>query len=161
MGNKTDNHLYSFTNVFIYYFNGKRIYYWVLQQYRISEMFDESSARKQAQALPSSQFANPLPVNANWSALSDVDNEALQGQKQVHGWEIACTRTLQQQTKLHQFGLLLTSFCMKQQQELIVSFPLPQQFTDPSISSIGALRQRWWRFSCNYEMNRITMIGEK
>ena len=48
-------------------------------------MFDESSARKQAQALPSSQFANPLPVNANWSALSDVDNEALQGQKQVHG----------------------------------------------------------------------------
>ena len=51
----------------------------------------ESSVGNRAQALPSSQFTNHLPINAYLSSLNDVDSESLQWQKQEHGWEIACT----------------------------------------------------------------------
>ena len=54
----------------------------------------ESSVGNRAQALPSSQFTNHLPINAYLSSLNDVDSESLQWQKQEHSWEIACTNNV-------------------------------------------------------------------
>ena len=54
---------------------------YIIESYRNREFLKmfESTVGNQAQALPSSQFTNPLPsVNSNWSNLNDVDIEAFQ-----------------------------------------------------------------------------------
>ena len=101
--------LYNYSNLFCYFNNE-----YTLESYRNMEFLKvmfESSVGSWVPALLLLQLTNTLPVKPNWSADKDFDCEALQWQKQEHGWEIACMNNTTK--KPSPIWTIFASFCMK------------------------------------------------